>query len=131
MADKMGKMPPTLGELIRIQREMAAFPMRQFASMAGISGPYLSQIERNLREPSDRVLDAIAENLEVSAEQLLAESRRASRETPSPAVAAIRRDKDLSPAQRKTLEEMYETFVSVTREKKSAGGNAGEAESAV
>ncbi len=112
---------PTLGELIRMQREMAALPMRQFASMVGISGPYLSQIERNLREPSDRVLEAIAENLEVTADQLLSQSRRAAREAPSATVAAIRRDKDLSPAQRKALEEMYETFLSVSRTRRAAG----------
>ena len=42
----------TLGELIRRQRELAELPMRQFAAMVGISNPYLSQVERNLREPS-------------------------------------------------------------------------------
>ena len=56
----------TLGELIRRQRELAELPMRQFAAMVGISNPYLSQIERNLREPSERVLDAIAEHLQMS-----------------------------------------------------------------
>ena len=44
--------------------------MRQFASMAGISNPYLSQIERGLREPSERVLDAIARSLETSTDAL-------------------------------------------------------------
>ena len=44
--------------------------MREFARMAGISNPYLSQIERGLREPSERVLEAIAESLETNAESL-------------------------------------------------------------
>ncbi|MEP6562472.1 MAG: helix-turn-helix transcriptional regulator, partial [Nakamurella sp.] len=46
----------SLGEMIRRQREIAALPMRQLAAMSGISNPYLSQIERGLRDPSDQVL---------------------------------------------------------------------------
>ena len=53
---------PTLGEVIRRQRELARLPMRQLAAMAGISNPYLSQIERGLRDPSDQVLTAIADS---------------------------------------------------------------------
>ncbi|WP_024792967.1 helix-turn-helix domain-containing protein [Tomitella biformata] len=109
---------PTLGELIRLQREMSELPMRQLATMVGISGPYLSQIERNLREPSDRVLHSIAEQLQISADTLLSQSRRATADGVPETVAAIRRDKDLSPAQRKALEEMYQTFQAVTMEKK-------------
>ncbi|MEP6980030.1 MAG: helix-turn-helix transcriptional regulator, partial [Nakamurella sp.] len=60
----------TLGEIIRRQRELAALPMRQLAAMAGISNPYLSQIERGLRDPSEHVLHAIAASLQVSAETL-------------------------------------------------------------
>ena len=59
-----------LGEAIRRQRELSKVSMRQFASMAGISNPYLSQIERGLREPSERVLDAIARSLETSTDAL-------------------------------------------------------------
>ena len=58
---------PSIGETIRRQRELSKVSMRQFAEMAGISNPYLSQIERGLREPSERVLEAIAESLETSA----------------------------------------------------------------
>ena len=60
----------SLGEAIRRQRELSKVSMRQFAQMAGISNPYLSQIERGLREPSERVLDAIARSLEVSTDAL-------------------------------------------------------------
>ena len=49
---------------------MAALPMRQLAAMAGISNPYLSQIERGLRDPSDQVLNAIADSLQMSADSL-------------------------------------------------------------
>ena len=62
--------PPSIGETIRKQRELNQVSMRQFAEMAGISNPYLSQIERGLREPSERVLEAIAESLETSSEAL-------------------------------------------------------------
>src|SRR4051794_41986329 len=64
----------SLGEAIRRQRELSKVSMRQFASMAGISNPYLSQIERGLREPSERVLDAIARSLETSTDALYEEA---------------------------------------------------------
>ena len=107
--------PLTLGEMIRRQRELAAVPLRQVAAAVGISSAYLSQIERNLREPSERVLDAIADQLQMSPDVLVAEANRARSDTGlSEVVLAIRRDKDLTNAQRQTLEEMYETFRDVT-----------------
>ncbi|ALG86217.1 helix-turn-helix domain-containing protein [Gordonia phthalatica] len=106
--------PLTLGELIRTQREMAAMPMRRLAEMVGISNPYLSQIERNLREPSERVLEAIAENLKLSADVLAESTRTSDPEGQPEVIAAIRRDPDLTRAQRAALEEMYETFKDVT-----------------
>ncbi len=93
--------------------------MRTFAEMVGISNPYLSQIERGLRAPSERVLDAIAEHLHTSADLLTAQSRQP--EDVSDVVAAIRRDADLTNAQRATLAEMYETFREVTVEKRRRG----------
>src|SRR5438105_15227780 len=59
-----------LGEIIRQQRELLDLSMRRFAELAGISNPYLSQIERGLRAPSEHVLDAIARTLNVSADTL-------------------------------------------------------------
>src|SRR5436305_4678012 len=59
-----------LGEIIRQQRELLDVSMRRFAELAGISNPYLSQIERGLRAPSEQVLHSIAEVLEVSADAL-------------------------------------------------------------
>ena len=87
--------------------------MRQLADMVGISNPYLSQIERGLRDPSERVLEAIAENLEMSAETLRRHKARSTEETEEePAVvAAIKADKALTAAQRKALIEVYESFV--------------------
>ncbi|MEN0134061.1 MAG: helix-turn-helix transcriptional regulator [Rhodococcus sp. (in: high G+C Gram-positive bacteria)] len=110
----------TLGELIRRQRELAELPMRQFAAMVGISNPYLSQIERNLREPSERVLDAIAEHLQMSTDMLLGQLRNEPRAV-SGVVTAIDGDPDLTNAQRKALTEMYEAFREVTRGKRKRG----------
>lgn len=105
---------PTLGEIIRRQRELSAMSMRQFAEMVGISNPYLSQIERGLREPSEKVVEAIARNLDVSAEVLYRQAGldpdAGDAEEP-PARVAIREDPRLNPRQRQALLEVYDAFV--------------------
>src|SRR3954465_13368041 len=65
-----GEREERLGEIIRRQRELNALSMRQFAGMVGISNPYLSQIERGLREPSEKGVEAIAKSLEGPAEKV-------------------------------------------------------------
>lgn len=115
--------PRTLGELIRRQRELAELPMRQLAAMVGISNPYLSQIERNLRAPSERVLHAIAEQLQLSADTLLAHTTP-DPEAESAVVRAVREDPDLTAAQRASLTEMYEAFRQVTIAKRRRGATA-------
>ncbi|UYP17408.1 helix-turn-helix domain-containing protein [Rhodococcus sp. Z13] len=114
--------PTTLGELIRRQRELAELPMRQLAAMVGISNPYLSQIERNLRAPSERVLHAIAEQLHLSADTLAAHLSPGE-ERESAVVRAIREDPDLTNAQRRSLEEMYEAFREVTIARRRRGAS--------
>jgi transcriptional regulator with XRE-family HTH domain len=104
-----------LGDFIRRQREVNALSMRQFAQMVGISNPYLSQIERGLRAPSERVLDAIAQSLQMSAEALY-EQAGVPRDDGGgagepPAVEAIRADTALSARQRQALIQVYEAFV--------------------
>src|SRR3954454_14310909 len=104
-----------LGEYIRHQREMQELSMRRLAQLAGISNPYLSQIERGLREPSEKVLDAIARNLELSADALSEHGRRGHDEEDDtgedPAVvAAIRSDPKLSARQRSAMLEVYDAF---------------------
>src|SRR3954447_7308865 len=93
---------------------MQDLTMRQLADLVGISNPYLSQIERGLREPSEKVVEAIADNLEMSAEKLKQYRPRpaagASSEG-SAVVAAIRADPDLSAKERAALIEVYEAFV--------------------
>jgi transcriptional regulator with XRE-family HTH domain len=104
--------PTSLGEYIRAQRELHELSMRQVAETAGISNPYLSQIERGLREPSERVIDAIASSLELSVETLYEYAGRgsASDDEPSEVEAAIERDTDLTTRQRQALLEVYRAF---------------------
>ena len=108
----------SFGEYVRRQRELHELTMRQLADLVGISNPYLSQIEHGLREPSERVLEAIAENLEMSAETLKRHKARPAEERAGevPAVvAAIRADKALTASQRKALIDVYEAFVASRR----------------
>ncbi len=116
----LGSMPPRtspLGEIIRQQRELAEYSMRQFASLAGISNPYLSQIERGLRAPSEQVLDAIAKTLKVSADALYEQAGMTppGEEPDDNAVLeAIAGDPRLTARQRTTLREVYKSFVSTS-----------------
>jgi transcriptional regulator with XRE-family HTH domain len=102
----------SLGEIIRRQRELSELSMREFARMAGISNPYLSQIERGLREPSERVVEAIARSLQTSADALYAQAGLTADGDPeeSDVVEAIRQDPALTARQRQTLIEVYESF---------------------
>ena len=111
MADRR---TPLLGDYIRRQREMSELSMRQFADLVGISNPYMSQIERGLRAPSEQVLRSIADALHVSSETLY-EQAGVPREDdgPSPVVEAIRADPHLTGRQRQSLIEAYEAFVAV------------------
>ena len=103
-----------LGEIIRQQRELAEMSMRQFAEVAGISNPYLSQIERGLRAPSQQVLEGIANALSVSSDALYEQAgiRPPGAEPEDNAVLdAIASDPRLTVRQRKALAEIYESFV--------------------
>ena len=116
-----------LGEIIRQQRELAKYSMRQFAALAGISNPYLSQIERGLRAPSEQVLDAIAEALKVSADVLYAEAGVAppgSEEDESAVLKAIAEDPRLTARQRSALRETYESFVANSPRVSPAGSGS-------
>ena len=106
----------TLGEIIRRQRELAELSMRQVAAMAGISNPYLSQIERGLRAPSEEVLRAIAESLNVSADLLRGDM---SADGSADVVQAIQSDPDLTSSQRRSLVEAYQALRQVTVKRRS------------
>ncbi len=101
-----------VGSFIRQQRERSAISLRKLAERAGISNPYLSQIERGLRKPSAEILKSIARALSISAETLferagLLEGRKA-----TDIEAAIRLDETLNERQKQALTEIYRSFVS-------------------
>jgi len=100
-----------LGEIIRRQRELAELSMRQVAAMAGISNPYLSQIEHGLRAPSEEVLRAIAESLDVSADLLRGDKPE---DASAEVIEAIQLDPDLTASQRRSLIEAYQALRRVT-----------------
>jgi transcriptional regulator with XRE-family HTH domain len=105
-----------LGEYIRLQRQMADLSLRGMAELTKVSNAYLSQIERGLHQPSLRVLQAIAEALNIPADTLLAQagvmSRSADRSEPptSGTEAAIRSDPALTPEEREALLRIYRSF---------------------
>jgi len=114
----LGEMPTrphaSLGEIIRQQRELAELSMRQFADLAGISNPYLSQIERGLRAPSEQVLEGIAGALKVSADALYKQagmSPPGEDDNNNAVLEAIAADHRLSARQRTALKEVYQAFV--------------------
>src|SRR5271170_7540154 len=74
MTDPWGPQREALGAFIREQRKQANLSLRQLAELTSLSNPYLSQVERGLHEPSVRVLKAISDALNVSAETLLAQA---------------------------------------------------------
>ena len=88
--------------------------MRQFARMAGISNPYLSQIERGLRDPSEQVVDAIARSLEMSVDSLYQAAGIDEVDEP-PTRAAIEAASELTPRQRRALLDVYDAFVAINR----------------
>ena len=104
----------SLGEIIRHQRELAELSMRQFAELAGISNPYLSQIERGLRAPSQHVLDGIARALKLSSDALYEQagmSPPGEEPEDSGVLDAIAADTRLTARQRAALREVYTAFV--------------------
>ena len=101
----------TIGEFIREQREQAQVSMRQLARLAGVSNPYLSQIERGMRKPSAEILQQIAKGLRISAEQLYA--RAGLLEFPDSnhdLIASILADDDLTERQKQVLLDIYDAF---------------------
>jgi transcriptional regulator with XRE-family HTH domain len=115
----MSKLPlPDLGAYLREQRENAQLSLRQLADMAGVSNPYLSQIERGLKRPSAEILQQIAKGLQVSAESLYVRAgildERVADHDPAPVpdvLSAIAADPVLTDRQRGVLVEIYLSFV--------------------
>src|SRR5687767_12395397 len=106
-----------LGEFIRDQRRTGHLSLRKLSEMAGISNPYLSQIERGLRKPSAEILQQIAKGLRISAEALYVQAGILDLPTGGAVVDAVRADTELNERQKQVLLDVYESF---RRENKTA-----------
>ncbi|MGI8664431.1 MAG: helix-turn-helix domain-containing protein [Jatrophihabitans sp.] len=101
----------TIGDFIREQRTQAQVSLRQLSKLAGVSNPYLSQVERGLRKPSADILQQIAKGLRISAEQLYVRAGiLQDRPAGSELVGAILSDPFLTERQKNILVEIYESF---------------------
>jgi transcriptional regulator with XRE-family HTH domain len=110
-----------LGEFIRDQRRNARLSLRKLSELAGISNPYLSQIERGLRKPSAEILQAIARALRISSETLYVRAGiLEERETDEDLVEDILRDRTITEGQKQALVEIYRSF---QRERIEQGGS--------
>jgi transcriptional regulator with XRE-family HTH domain len=99
-----------LGSFIREQRRAAHLSLRKLSDLAGISNPYLSQIERGLRKPSAEILQAIAKALRISAETLYVRAGILDEERDLDLVAEILKDPGISERQKQVLIDIYKSF---------------------
>ena len=103
-------LPRDVGEFIRDLRHNARISLRQLADQAGVSNPYLSQIERGLRKPSAEVLQQLASALRVSTPVMYLRAGLLDAEGQPGVLSAIAADADLTIAQKQSLTQIYETF---------------------
>jgi transcriptional regulator with XRE-family HTH domain len=99
-----------LGAFIRDQRRSARLSLRKLSDLAGISNPYLSQIERGLRKPSAEILQAIAKALRISAETLYVRAGILDEDRDADLVAEILKDRTISERQKQVLIDLYRSF---------------------
>jgi transcriptional regulator with XRE-family HTH domain len=117
----------SLGEYIREQRRNAQYSLRQLAEAAGVSNPYLSQIERGLRKPSAEILQQIAKALRISAETLYVQAGilEERRDEGLELRAAILADPLINEQQKQALLAVYDAFLKENREGAAAAEPAG------
>ena len=112
MSDVVEQRWRDVGDFIRDQRRSTQLSLRKLADRAGVSNPYLSQIERGLRRPSAEILQQIALALEISAETLYVRAGILDERPPETDLTeAIRRDPRLTDDQKTTLVQVYRSFV--------------------
>lgn len=99
-----------VGAYLREQRELARLSVRQLASLAGVSNPYLSQVERGLRNPSAEVLQQIAKGLRISAEALYVRAGILDADLRVGVERSVQTDPDLSDRQKRVLLDIYASF---------------------
>lgn len=114
MVDRMASLNVgNVGEFLREQRRNAKLSLRQLADAAGVSNPYLSQIERGLRKPSADILQQLAKALRISAETLYVQAGildEREREDLLQVPAAILADSSINEGQKQALLQIYESF---------------------
>ena len=103
-------LPRDVGVFIRDLRRNARISLRQLANQAGVSNPYLSQIERGLRRPSAEVLQQLASALRVSTPLMYLRAGLLDAKEGQGTLAAIAADPDLTISQKQSLTQIYETF---------------------
>ena len=103
-------LPRDIGDFIRDLRRNARISLRQLAEQAGVSNPYLSQIERGLRRPSAEVLQQLATALRVSTPLMYLRAGLLDAKEGQGVLAAIAADTELTVAQKQSLTQIYETF---------------------
>jgi transcriptional regulator with XRE-family HTH domain len=101
-----------LGSFIKLQRERANLSLRRLADTAGISNPYLSQIERGIRKPSAEILSRLSRALEISANSLYSRAGLLDDDLQAPTISeAIDADNRLSPSQKRVLLDMHKALI--------------------
>jgi transcriptional regulator with XRE-family HTH domain len=114
-----------LGAFIREQRRTARLSLRKLSELAGISNPYLSQIERGLRKPSAEILQSIAKGLRISAETLYVRAGILDERGDGPDLAGqILSDPSVSERQKQALIEIYRSFQAETAAERAREGAA-------
>src|ERR1700760_4271742 len=98
-----------IGDYIREQRNSAQISLRQLAKLAGVSNPYLSQIERGLRKPSAEILQQIAKGLRISAEAMYVQAGILEQRVGGVVVDAVLAGAELTGRQKQVLLDVYET----------------------
>jgi len=110
LSDKLKENTRDIGGFIRDLRHNARISLRQLAEQAGVSNPYLSQIERGLRKPSAEVLAQLAHALRVSTPAMYLKAGLLDAKDNAGVLAAIATDPELTMAQKQSLTQIYETF---------------------
>jgi transcriptional regulator with XRE-family HTH domain len=120
-------LPHNIGEFIRDLRHGARISLRELADRAGVSNPYLSQIERGLRKPSAEILQQLAKGLRISAEQLYMHAGILDErdDSGSEFATVVMADPNLSERQKSVLMDVYDSFRK--ENELSAGPEAGTA----
>ena len=115
---RVGKTVGSLGDYLREQRVAAQLSLRQLADQAGVSNPYLSQIERGLRKPSAEVLQQLAKALRISAEQLYVRAGIVHPDTEEAGSVelAILADRGLTERQKQSLLDVYASFLALNNQ---------------